>query len=108
MKKAAWIIAPFFVLPFFLIPIGVWTGVLTGQSNVAPRAGRGAHLGIYTVYLLVRRPDELAATENHPSWTHMYRMMMLAQVGFALAYVCLSSRRGLQRVVSVGSVPPAA
>ena len=43
--------------------------------------------GIYTVYLLVRRPEELAFTENHPSWTHMYLMMMVAQVGFALAYV---------------------
>lgn len=41
----------------------------------------------YTVYLLVRRPEELATTENHPSWTHMYRMMMVAQIGFALAYV---------------------
>jgi len=43
--------------------------------------------GAYTVWLLVRRPEELAATENHPSWTHMYRMMMVAQVGFALAYI---------------------
>ncbi len=31
--------------------------------------------------------SELATTENHPSWTHMYQMMMLAQIGFALAYV---------------------
>ena len=30
---------------------------------------------------------ELAFTENHPSWTHMYLMMMVAQIGFALAYV---------------------
>jgi len=37
--------------------------------------------------LLVRRPEELAFTENHPSWTHMYLMMMVAQIGFALAYV---------------------
>ena len=43
--------------------------------------------GAYTVYLLVRRPEELAATENHPSWTHVYGMMMVAQIGFALAYV---------------------
>jgi hypothetical protein len=34
-----------------------------------------------------RGPEELATTENHPSWTHMYQMMMLAQIGFALAYV---------------------
>jgi hypothetical protein len=37
--------------------------------------------------LHVRDPDELATTENHPSWTHMYLMLMCAQIGFALAYV---------------------
>jgi 4-hydroxybenzoate polyprenyltransferase len=88
VKKAAWIIAPFFVLPFFLIPIGVWRGVLTGNPRLLMVLGPALIVyGIYTVYLLVRRPEELATTENHPSWTHMYRMMMLAQVGFALAYV---------------------
>ena len=39
------------------------------------------------MYLLVRRPEELAATENHPSWTHMYWMMIVAQIGFMLAYL---------------------
>ena len=88
MKKAAWIIAPFFVLPFVLIPIGVWTGILTGNPKLLLALGAALILyGVYTVYLLVRRPEELATTENHPSWTHMYRMMMVAQVGFALAYV---------------------
>jgi chlorophyll/bacteriochlorophyll a synthase len=88
VKKAAWIIAPFFVLPFFLIPIGVWRGILTGNPTLLMVLGPTLILyGMYTVYLLVRRPEELAATENHPSWTHMYRMMMVAQVGFALAYV---------------------
>jgi 4-hydroxybenzoate polyprenyltransferase len=88
VKKAAWMIAPFFVLPFFLIPIGVWRGVLTGNPILLMILGPALILyGMYTVYLLVRRPEELAKTENHPSWTHMYRMMMVAQVGFALAYV---------------------
>lgn len=88
VKAAAWIIAPFFVFPFFLIPIGVWRGVLTGNSTLLMILGPALILyGLYTVYLLVRRPEELAATENHPSWTHMYRMMMVAQIGFALAYV---------------------
>jgi 4-hydroxybenzoate polyprenyltransferase len=88
VKGAAWIIAPFFVLPFFLIPFGVWRGILTGNATLLMILGPALILyGIYTVYLLVRRPEELAATENHPSWTHMYRMMMVAQVGFALAYV---------------------
>ena len=88
VKKAAWIIAPFFVLPFFLIPLGVGKGVLTGNPVLLMILGPTLILyGVYTVYLLVRRPEELAETENHPSWTHMYRMMMVAQIGFALAYV---------------------
>jgi len=88
VKRAAWMIAPFFVLPFFLIPIGVWRGILTGNATLLMILGPALILyGIYTVYLLLRNPDELATTENHPSWTHMYRMMMVAQIGFALAYV---------------------
>ena len=88
VKSAAWIIAPFFVFPFFLIPLGVWKGVLTGNPVLLLILGPTLILyGIYTVYLLVRRPEELAKTENHPSWTHMYRMMMVAQIGFALAYI---------------------
>ena len=88
VKAAAWIIAPFFVLPFVLIPVGVWNGTLTGNPTLLMILGPTLILyGIYTVYLLVRRPEELAATENHPSWTHMYRMMMVAQIGFALSYV---------------------
>ena len=88
VKKAAWMIAPFFVLPFVLIPVGVWNGTLTGNTTLLMVLGPALIVyGIYTVWLLVRRPEELATTENHPSWTHMYRMMMVAQIGFALAYV---------------------
>ncbi len=88
VKKAAWIIAPFFVLPFVLIPIGVRAGLLTGNPRLLDLLALALVLyGIYTVYLLVRKPEELAFTENHPSWTHMYLMMMVAQIGFALAYV---------------------
>jgi 4-hydroxybenzoate polyprenyltransferase len=87
VARAAWMIAPFFVLPFVLIPVGVARGILTGNAHLLMALGVALTLyGLYTVYLLVRRPEELAATENHPSWTHMYRMMMLAQVGFAVAY----------------------
>ena len=37
--------------------------------------------------LILRDPADLARVENHPSWTHMYLMMMTAQVGFAEAYL---------------------
>jgi 4-hydroxybenzoate polyprenyltransferase len=87
-RRAAWLISPFLILPFLLIPYGVSIGVLSG--SVPMLYGLTALLalwGAYVVYLMVRRPDDLARTENHPSWTHMYVMMFVAQIGFALAYV---------------------
>jgi 4-hydroxybenzoate polyprenyltransferase len=88
VKKAAWIITPFFVLPFALIPIGVWLGTLTGNRVLLLLLGPVLMAyGTYVSYLMVRRPEEMASTENHISWTHMYLMVMVAQVGFALAYV---------------------
>lgn len=88
VKKAAWMIAPSFVLPFALIPIGAHLGILTGNATFLDILGGVLALwGCYTVWLLVRNPDELASTENHPSWTHMYLMMMVLQIGFAAAYV---------------------
>lgn len=96
VEKAAWIISPFFVLPWLLMPLGAFLAdpqnpahpILTGNPWLLAAVGVGLTLwGIYTVYLLLRDPASLAATENHPSWQHMYMMMMAAQVAFALAYV---------------------
>lgn len=96
VRKAAWMIAPSFVFPWLLLPLGTMLPdpgdpslrLLTG--NPAVLIGLGLALtawGIYTCTLLLRDPEALATTENHPSWTHMYLMMMTAQVGFAVAYV---------------------
>lgn len=96
VRRAAWIISPFFVLPWLLMPLGVWIPdpknpehpILTGDPTFLVALGLGLTVwGIYTVYLLLRDPDSLTQTENHPSWQHMYLMMMAAQVGFAVAYV---------------------
>ena len=88
VRRAAWMIAPFFVFPWLLLPIGARTGILTGNPLLLTILGFAmAAWGAYTVYLIVRNPDELTATENHPSWRHMYLMMMAAQVGFAVAYL---------------------
>ena len=88
VRRAAWMIAPFFVFPWLLMPIGAATGVLTGNHTFLTILGFALALwGAYTVYLIVRNPDELTSTENHPSWRHMYLMMMGAQVGFAIAYL---------------------
>jgi 4-hydroxybenzoate polyprenyltransferase len=95
VRRAAWMIAPFFVLPWLLIPLFAWLpgpagtrALLTGNRALLTALGIVLALwGVYAARLLVRNPDELARTENHPAWTHMYLLMMAAQVGFALAYV---------------------
>lgn len=88
VKGAAWRIAPFFVLPFALIPIGVRVGVLTGDPVALDLLGVGlAGYGVFTAWLMLRRPGELATDANHVSWRHMVLMMLLAQVGFAAAYL---------------------
>lgn len=88
VARAAWMISPSFVIPFLMIPIGAETGILTG--NYWLLHGLGLFMtayGVYVCYLMLRRPEELAVEENHVSWAHMYRMMFVAQIGFALAYV---------------------
>ncbi|MDQ2970160.1 MAG: UbiA family prenyltransferase [Acidobacteriota bacterium] len=95
VRRAAWMIAPFFVLPWLLIPLFAGLpgpagtrALLTGNRALLTALGIVLALwGAYAARLLVRNPDELARTENHPAWTHMYLLMMAAQVGFALAYV---------------------
>jgi len=96
VAAASRLIAPFFVLPWLLMPIGAWVrdpfspehAILTGNRWVLTGLGCGLALwGCYTVYLILRNPEDLAKVENHPSWTHMYLMMMAAQVGFAVAYL---------------------
>ncbi len=94
VRSAAYQISPFFIVPWLLLPLGVFLHRGDGRAllsgNPTFLITLGALLcayGIYTVYLILRDPDSLAATENHPSWTHMYRMMMLAQFGFAASYM---------------------
>ena len=88
-------------LPWLLIPLGTYihdpwiadpalegTPLLTGNPALLIALGIILTVwGAYTCWLLLRDPAALARTENHPSWTHMYLMMMAAQVGFAVAYV---------------------
>ena len=101
-KKAAWIIAPFFVLPWLLVPLFAHLpdpqnpahAILTGNQNALTALGILLTVwGCYTVYLILRDPDDLTRTENHPSWKQMYLMMMAAQVGFAVVFCGGSSRR---------------
>lgn len=88
VARAAWMISPSFVVPFLMINAGAWTGVLTGELWLLQTLGLTmTAYGLYVCYLMLRRPEELAIEENHVSWAHMYRMMFVAQIGFALAYL---------------------
>ena len=94
VKRAAYIIAPCFVVPWLLIPLGLLIKpngvdpILTGDPVLLLILGISLILwGGYTLYLILRDPEALSRVENHPSWKHMYLMMMWAQIGFALAYV---------------------
>jgi geranylgeranylglycerol-phosphate geranylgeranyltransferase len=88
VPTAAWLISPSFVLPFLMIPLGAWLGILTGRAWLLHALGGSMTLyGGYVCYLMLRRPDDLAVEENHVSWAHMYRMMLILQIGFALAYI---------------------
>jgi len=96
VRKAAKMMAPFFVLPWLLIPLFAFLPdpanpaepLLTGNRPLLVALGLLlAAWGAYAARLLLQNPDELASTENHPAWTHMYLLMMAGQVGFAVAYL---------------------
>jgi 4-hydroxybenzoate polyprenyltransferase len=94
VRRAARIIAPFFVVPWLLIPLLVrmrdasGAPLLTGNRVLLTVLGLGLSAwGAYAARLLLRNPEELASTENHPAWTHMYLLLMAAQAGFAVAYL---------------------
>jgi 4-hydroxybenzoate polyprenyltransferase len=88
VRRAAWMISPSFVVPFMMIPLGAWLHVLTGNFWLLQILGAVmTAYGVYVCYLMLRRPEDLAVEENHVSWAHMYRMMFVAQIGFALAYL---------------------
>ncbi|HEY3176269.1 MAG TPA: UbiA family prenyltransferase [Candidatus Polarisedimenticolia bacterium] len=96
VRRSAWMISPFFVLPWLLLPVGALVDnpiepgrkILTGNPWLLSALGVGLTLwGLYVCYLILKKPEELAEVENHISWKHMYLMMMAAQIGFAVAYV---------------------
>jgi 4-hydroxybenzoate polyprenyltransferase len=86
--KAAKLVTPWLVLPFLLIPLGGWLGVLTG--NLIDLVMLGAISALWGAHIAARilsDPESLTRTENHPAWRHMYYLMIFIQVGFVLAYV---------------------
>ncbi len=88
VRWAAWMISPSFVVPFLMISVGTFAGIMTGNFWLLQALSLVMTCyGAYVCYLMLRRPEELAVEENHVSWAHMYRMMFVAQIGFAVAYI---------------------
>ena len=88
VRRAAWMISPSFVVPFLLISVGASAGILTGNHALLQILAAAMTIyGAYVCYLMLRRPEDLAVEANHVSWAHMYRMMFVAQIGFAVAYL---------------------
>jgi 4-hydroxybenzoate polyprenyltransferase len=83
VRKSAWVISPFFIIPFLLIPIFVKTRMLIPSTLPLTLLSLW---GLYIAYLLLRNPDSLALEGNHPSWKHMYLLTMAMQLGFFACY----------------------
>jgi 4-hydroxybenzoate polyprenyltransferase len=83
-RRAAQIISPFFIVPFLLIPVGIYFNVLAAAALPLTCL---ALYGLYIARLLLRKPDDLTLERNHVSWKHMYLMFIVAYLGFAAAYV---------------------
>ncbi len=84
VKKAAQIIAPFFYIPFLLIPLGIVMHII--RPTTLPLVFLTIW-GLYTARLITKNPQELTLEKNHISWIHMYLMLIVGQIGFAVAYL---------------------
>ncbi len=82
-EKAAKIISPFLYIPFLFIPLGVGAKII--KLTTLPLTLLFIW-GLYTAKLITKEPQELALEKNHISWKHMYLMLIVGQIGFAIAY----------------------
>ena len=82
-------ITPFFILPWLMLPLGLVLHVLSGNHMAV--LGLSIVMlawGGYVAYLINKDPRRLVTEgENHPSWHHMYWMMMVGHLGLAGAYL---------------------
>ncbi len=86
---SARIISPAFIVPWLLFPLGLRIGVLSGNTKaMLVLTALMVAWGAYVVYLMNQDPGRLVTEgENHPSWHHMYWMMMVGNLGLAAAYL---------------------
>jgi 4-hydroxybenzoate polyprenyltransferase len=82
-------ISPSFILPWLMMPLGLALHVLSGDARAILALSVVMLVwGSYVVYLINKDPHRLVTEgENHPSWHHMYWMMMVGHLGLAGAYL---------------------
>ena len=82
-------ITPSFLLPWLMMPLGVALHVLSGSAVAILVLSMAMIIwGLYVAYLINKDPYRLVTEgENHPSWHHMYWMMMVGHLGLAGAYL---------------------
>jgi 4-hydroxybenzoate polyprenyltransferase len=88
VRRATRVVAPFLVLPHLLLSIGAWAGILTGHRvGLAVLGIVLAGWGFVVARMLWRDPEALTRSSVHPSWMHMYGLMLGSQIGVALCYL---------------------
>lgn len=82
-------ITPSFILPWLMMPLGLALHILSGNAlAILILSAVMTIWGIYVAYLINKDPHSLVTEgENHPSWRHMYLMMMVGHLGLAGAYL---------------------
>jgi 4-hydroxybenzoate polyprenyltransferase len=82
-------ISPAFIVPWQLLPLGLYLHVLSGHPTaILTLAVIMLLWGSSVIYLINHDPHRLVSEgENHPAWHHMYWMMMVGHLGLAGAYL---------------------
>jgi len=86
---SARLITPSFLLPWLMLPLGLALHVLSGnRTAILALSVIMLAWGGYVAFLINQDPHRLVTEgENHPSWHHMYWMMMVGHLGLAGAYL---------------------
>jgi len=82
-------ISPAFIVPWLMLPLGLYLKILTGNPiGIIVLCVVMLLWGSYVIYLINADPHRLVTEgENHPAWHHMYLMMMVGRLGLAGAYL---------------------
>lgn len=82
------IMAPFYIFPFLIFPLGIELDYIGGNARILN--GLAAVLVVWggMTLLQLRAQAKISSIDgNHPAWKHMYLMMLTLQIGTAVAYL---------------------